>query len=375
MKTLLAVALTVIVLTSCQSKKYGAFTVDGKIENTTPQKIGLEEIPFTGEQPVILDSTTIKNNGSFELKAMAKEEGLYRLVFESGKEILLVNDGNNIRIKLDENNFRNYSVQGSEASNQIHSLMENLFKEDSTFYEIKKAADSAAKNINNDSLNTILTLKREQALKERRDILVSFIKKSHSPAAICYALGQFDAYMPVVELKQLTDAAAAKFPEHSGLARFKSLLTIQSQPQKPSYALLNQTAPEIKLPTPNGDTISLASLRGKYVLVDFWASWCGPCRKENPNVVAAYNKYKNKNFTILGVSLDKDKQSWVDAIAKDGLTWQHVSDLAYWNSVVVDQYKFDGIPFNVLIDPSGKIIGSDLRGDDLDKKLSEVLKY
>jgi thiol-disulfide isomerase/thioredoxin len=115
-------------------------------------------------------------------------------------------------------------------------------------------------------------------------------------------------------------------------------------------------------------------LRGKYVLVDFWASWCGPCRQENPNVVAAYSKYKDKNFTIMGVSLDKDKASWVQAIKADNLTWTQVSDLQYWNSAVVPLYSIEGIPFNVLVDPQGNIIASNLRGNGLMQKLDEVLK-
>jgi thiol-disulfide isomerase/thioredoxin len=128
------------------------------------------------------------------------------------------------------------------------------------------------------------------------------------------------------------------------------------------------------MPGLDGKPVSISSFRGKYLLVDFWASWCGPCRGENPNVVAAYNKYKDKNFTILGVSLDQDKASWLQAIKKDGLAWNHMSDLKYWNSAAVEAYHFDGIPFNVLIDPNGKIIASSLRGPELDAKLAEVLK-
>ncbi len=109
-------------------------------------------------------------------------------------------------------------------------------------------------------------------------------------------------------------------------------------------------------------------------MVDFWASWCAPCRAENPNVVEAFNKFKDKNFTILGVSLDQDKAAWQQAIAKDNLTWTHISDLKYWESAVVPMYGIEGIPFNVLLDPNGKIIASNLRGEALENKLSEVLK-
>ncbi|HEY0176253.1 MAG TPA: TlpA disulfide reductase family protein [Pedobacter sp.] len=125
-----------------------------------------------------------------------------------------------------------------------------------------------------------------------------------------------------------------------------------------------------------GKAVSLKSYRGKYVLLDFWASWCVPCREENPNVVAAYNKYKNKNFDILSVSLDQTgkKAAWIEAIKKDGLTWQHVSDLKYWNSEVAQLYMIKSIPQNFLIDPNGKIIAANLRGEALNKKLAELLK-
>jgi peroxiredoxin len=137
---------------------------------------------------------------------------------------------------------------------------------------------------------------------------------------------------------------------------------------------LGATAPEFAEADTAGKVISLSSFRGKYVLIDFWASWCGPCRRENPNVVKAYNAYKGKNFTILGVSLDRPnaKDKWLAAIHKDGLTWNHVSDLKFWDSKAADLYAVRGIPQNFLLDPKGKIIGKNLRGEDLQKKLAEL---
>ncbi len=131
-------------------------------------------------------------------------------------------------------------------------------------------------------------------------------------------------------------------------------------------------APELAAPSPDGSIKSLSQLRGKYVLIDFWASWCGPCRRENPNVVRLYNQYKDKGFEILGVSLDNSKSRWIDAIAKDKLTWPHISDLKGWSSHLSKQYGVRGIPYTVLVDKEGRIIAKQLRGASLEKKLQEI---
>lgn len=127
-------------------------------------------------------------------------------------------------------------------------------------------------------------------------------------------------------------------------------------------------------PDTSGKMVSLSSLKGKYVLVDFWASWCGPCRQENPNVLSAYNRYKSKNFTVLGVSLDKSKEPWLKAINDDGLVWTHISDLKGWANGVAQQFQIQSIPQNFLVDPSGVVIAKNLRGSALDSKLESLLK-
>ena len=170
----------------------------------------------------------------------------------------------------------------------------------------------------------------------------------------------YPEYEPVVTLHEQVKELSAKVGGTTGPA---------------AETTSGNVAPEISLPTPAGDTIKLSSTRGSVVLLDFWASWCAPCRKENPNLVNAYNLYHKKGFQIFQVSLDKTKDAWMKGIEEDHLEkWIHVSDVKYWNSIVVPLYKVESIPANFLLDKEGHIIASNLRGDQLQLKLAELLK-
>jgi peroxiredoxin len=148
----------------------------------------------------------------------------------------------------------------------------------------------------------------------------------------------------------------------------------QQQQSAEAGPAVGSVAPSIQAATPDGGSASLASLKGRYVLVDFWASWCGPCRAENPNVVEAFQKFKAKNFTVLGVSLDTDGEKWKRAIADDGLAWTQVSDLQGWESIAARDYSVQSIPTNFLVAPDGKIVARNLRGPALEERLAEILK-
>jgi peroxiredoxin len=291
-----------------------------------------------------------------------------------------INDVSKVKLNADlMNASQPYTVEGSPASAALINFDKSMYEKGMQIYSLSQQMDSLTKAKAPDSLINVQYQKLESIATSLKTSTQEAIEKSKSPVLTLYTLGSFQNTANNLgmqgfsqeEVASIINGAAAKFPNHTAVQAVKKNIQAPAT-QKTNTSV--RKAPEFSQPDINGKPVSLASFKGKYVLLDFWASWCKPCRMENPNVVKAYNEFKDKNFTVFGVSLNQEKAAWEQAIKKDGLTWAHASDLQFWNNQAAALYEVQSIPANFLIDPDGNIIAQDLRGEDLTETLRKHLK-
>lgn len=381
------------VLISCgESSSDKKFSVSGIVSNNTAKMIYLEKIPAATMQPAIADSAELGKDGKFSLETDAGESVVYNLRLDQNKYPVasVINDAEKIKLNIQLNKENSefaekYEVEGSPASQRMKDFMFTFNNDLQKIFGIARQADSLQKAGTPDSLLFPLMAAQRSLATQIKKFSEDALNKANDPALVMFELGYYQSTangagfglepLSDEQVNKIITETAKKYPSHTAIAAIKATLDQQMQKTMAS-SWVGKEAPDFSMPDVNGKEVKLSSFRGKYVLVDFWASWCGPCRSENPNLVDAYNKFKDKNFTVLGVSLDRpgQKDKWLQAIKDDQLTWTNISDLQYWSSPVVSLYGFDGIPFNVLLDPQGKVIGEGLRGAQLEGKLAEVLK-
>lgn len=378
---LLPIFVLSLLLASCGKEK--RFTVIGQFTGMPQQRVRLQELRID-DKTIVVDSGRTTEDGKFELSAEASEPGLYQLIFEQGPYIILSQDAGNIRLSGDWRQVTNYTVQGSPASQSIHgflSVVNNHIRDVQTL-------DRVIQQLKVQGRDSLIPSAQQDLASTTQDLTHFVEQYADTTKFLPNALFAVRILNPVAEeafVNTFVQTLPRRFGDAKQVNEFKdrwnkmlAQRNAATQPKEQTFTggvVMGAVAPPIALPTPAGQSLPLSSLKGKYVLLDFWASWCGPCRAENPNVVEAYNKYKDKGFTIYSVSLDDNKDKWQQAIQADGLSWpNHVSDLKRWESTAARDYGVEAIPTNFLLDKDGKIIARDLRGPALEAKLAEVLK-